>query len=209
MTVTRTQRRPPAATFTEVKPERTNKQFRAYVNKALEVLKADPRPLAQGTYRYIVSGRVKIDEVNDLTRADYLRARKDLVKWTRALTPDAYGSLGNPKSHASRALDRLLNGYMWDDRIYIARGLSPQKLASTLVHEVNHFVNKSEEHYRGRTQPLIEEYRAFYVEALFAGETMTPAKCAALKAEVAKDYGFTKAELARIPDVPPGLLIPP
>ncbi len=206
MTVTRTQRRP---SFVEVKPERSSKEFRAYVDRAIAVLKADKSPLAQATYRYIATGKVKIDEVTDLTRADYLRTRKDLSKWTKALTPDAYGTLSNPKSPASKALDRLLNGYMWDERIYVARGLSPKQLASTLVHEVNHFVNKSEENYRGPTQALIEEYRAFYVEALFAGEKMTPSKCAALKAEVASDYGFTKAQLGRIPDVPPGLLIPP
>lgn len=208
MTVSRTRARA-APGFREVKPERSSKEFRAYVERALAVLKADKSPLAQATYRYIATGKVKIDEVNDLTRADYLRARKDLSKWTRALKPDAYESLGNPQSHASKALDRLLNGYMWDDRIYVARGLSPQKLASTLVHEVNHFVNKSEEHYRGPTQGLIEEYRAFYVEKLFAGETMTAEKCRALKAEVAREYGFTRAQLERIPDVPPGLLIPP
>ena len=96
-----------------------------------------------------------------------------------------------------------------DDRIYVARGLTPTKLASTLVHEVNHFINKSEEHYRGPTQGLLEEYRSFYVEKLFAGVTMTPARCKALKEEVAREYGFTKAHLERIPDVPPGLLIPP
>jgi hypothetical protein len=209
MSVTRAQRRPPATSFREVKPERSDKAFRAYVDKALAVLKANPSPLSQATYRYVVTGKVRIDAIADLTRADYLRARKDLIKWTQALSPDAYGSLQNPRSPASKAIDRLLNGYMWDDRIYVAKGLTPQQLASTLVHEVNHFVNKSEEHYRGHTQPLIEEYRAFDLEALFNGERMTPARCKALKLEVAKEYGFDKARLDRIPDVPPGLLIPP
>jgi hypothetical protein len=209
MSVTRTQRRAQLPTFREVKPERTTKEFRAYVDKALAVLKSTNTPLAQGTYRAIVTGKVKIDEVTDLTRADYIRARKDLLKWTTALKPDGYESLSNLKSPASKALDRLLNGYMWDDRIYVARGLNPRKLASTLVHEVNHFINKSEEHYRGPTQGLLEEYRAFYVEKLFAGVEMTPARCASLKEAVAKDYGFTKAHMDAIPDRPPGLLVPP
>jgi hypothetical protein len=209
MGVSRTPSRRPLPAFTEVKPERTSQEFQAYVGKALAVLKADKRPLAQATYRYIAQGKVKIDEITDLTRADYLRARKDMGKWTQALTPDAYESLGNKKSPASKALDRLLNGYMWDERIYVAHGLTPKKLASTLVHEVNHFINKSEEHYRGPTQGLLEEYRAFYMEKLFAGVKMTPEKCAALKAEVAREYGFTRAHVDRIPDVPPGLLIPP
>jgi len=42
------------------------------------------------------------------------------------------------------------------------------------VHEVNHVLNKSEEHYRGEKQELLEEYRAFYVEALFAADTDGP-----------------------------------
>jgi hypothetical protein len=209
MSVTRAQRRAPLPSFQEVKPERTTAQFKAYVDRGLAVLKATRTPLAQATYRYVTQGKVRIDEVSDLTRADYLRARKDLLKWTVALKPDSYGALSNPKSPASKALDRLLNGYMWDDRIYVAKGLSARKLASTLVHEVNHFINKSEEHYRGPTQGLLEEYRAFYVEKLFAGVKMTPEKCAALKAEVAKEYGFTRAHMDRIPDRPPGLLVPP
>ena len=144
MSVTRTQRRAQLPSFQEVKPLNSSKEFRAYVDKALAVLKATNTPLAQGTWRYITSGKVKIDEVTDLTRADYIRTRKDLLKWTTALKPDAYETLSNKKSPASKALDRLLNGYMWDDRIYVARGLTPRKLASTLVHEVNHVINKSE-----------------------------------------------------------------
>ena len=210
MPVTRaTTARPQPPGFREVKPAHTSKEFRAYVGRALEVLRASRSPVGRATYDYIVSGRVKIDEVGDLTRADYKRASNDLRKWTRALGADRYETLMNPKSPASKALDRLLNGYMWDDRIYVARGQSPKKLASTLVHEVNHFINKSEEHYRGPTQRLLEEYRAFYVERLYAGETMTPEKCRRLKEEVAKEYGIDRAHFERIPDVPPGLLIPP
>lgn len=211
MSTVRTQRAParPTHAFKEVRPERSSPQFRAYIGKALGLLKASKSPIGRATYRYVATGKVKLDVVSELTRADYLRARKDLLKWTQALRPDAYETLGNPRSPASKALDRLLNGYMWDDRIYVARGISPQKLASTLVHEVNHFINKSEEHYRGPNQALMEEYRAFYVERLYAGEKMTGPKCQRLKADIARDYGFTKAQLDRIPDVPPGLLVPP
>src|SRR5436190_1331836 len=122
MSVTRAQRRAPLPSFVEVKPLRTSKEFRAYVDRALDVLKATKTPLAQQTYRYIT---------------------------------------------------------------------------------------RSEEHYRGPTQGLLEEYRAFYVEKLFAGVEMTPGRCQALKASIAKDYGFTKAHLDQIPDLPPGLLVPP
>ena len=202
-------RRSEPASFKEVRPERSTADFRKTVQQALEVLRTSKTEVGRATYAYVTTGRVKVDELNDLTRPDYHRVRRDLKKWTDALRPEAYESLANPRSPASKALDRLLNGYMWDDRIYVAKGLSPQKLASTLVHEVNHFLNRSEENYRGDTNALLEEYRAFYVEKLFKGEEMTPAKCRKLKEEVAREYGLDKARLGEIPDVPPGVLVPP
>lgn len=204
----RTAPRPPPSRFKEVNTARSSPEFRAYVGKALEVLKNSPTPIGKATYRYITSGKVRIDELGDLTRPDFNRARKTLAGWGVKLAKDDFERLGDKRSRAHRAVEENLTGYMWDDRIYVEPGLSAKKLAATLVHEVNHVVNRSEEHYRSDTAAFTEEYRAFYAERLFSGETMTKAKCQALKAKVAKDYGFDAARLDEVPDVPPGKLIP-
>jgi len=198
----------PLPRFTEVNAARTSPEFKAYVGKALDVLKKSPTPIGQATYRYITTGKVRIDELTDLTRADFNRARRTLKGWGVNLSKDDFERLGDKRSRASRAVQENLTGYMWDDRVYVEPGLTPKKLAATLVHEVNHVINRSEEHYRSDTAAFTEEYRAFYAERLFAGEAMTPAKCKALKAKVAKDYGFDQARLDEVPDVPPGRMIP-
>ena len=194
--------------FREVNQVHTSADFKRYIGKALEVLRTSKTEIGQATYKYIASGKVKIDELTDLSRPDFERARRTLAGWGKPLTKGDFEKLHDGRSHAANTVKDLLRGYMWDDRIYVEAGLSPQKLASTLVHEVNHAINKSEEHYRGDTNALLEEYRAFYAERLFAGDTMTPAKSKALKASVARNYELGKARISEIPDLPPGRLIP-
>ena len=200
--------RQPTPKFVEVNAAHTSKAFQKYVGQALEVLRKNKTPIGQATYRYICSGKVKLDEMSDLTRADYIRSTKNLANWGAKVSPDEFADLHDPTSHASKVVTANLRGYMWDERIYLAEGMTPKQLASTLVHEVNHVINKSEEHYRGDTQALLQEFRADYAERLFAGEKMTPAKGRALKLRIGREYGFDKARLEQIPDVPPGKFIP-
>lgn len=134
--------------FTEVDPTHSSKAFRTYIGKALDVLAADDSQLAQLTLRSISAGYVKIDELADLTCADEIRARKDVPEGK---------------------LEDQLDGYMWSNRIYVARGQTAKRLAATLIHEVNHVVNRSEVGYYDDlpTSAFIHEYRAFYAEAQF------------------------------------------
>ena len=194
--------------FCEVNLAHGSPAFRAYVGNALEVLRTSQTEIGRATFRYITAGKVKVDEMTDLTRPDFERARRTLAAWGKVVKKTDFGKLHDGRSHVARTVKEHLRGYMWDDRIYVEAGLSPQVLAATLVHEVNHVVNRSEENYRGDTRALLEEYRAFYAEKLFAGEPITPAKAKALKASVVRDYDLGKARIAEIPDLPPGILIP-
>jgi hypothetical protein len=58
---------------------------------------------------------------------------------------------------------------MWSNRIYVSRGQITKRLAATLIHEVNHVINRSEVGYYDDlpTSAFVHEYRAFYVESLF------------------------------------------
>jgi hypothetical protein len=153
---------------------------------------------------------VKIDELSDLTRADYLRVRKDMIKTggqtSATALPMDRDALDDKRGRAWRAITTDLAGYMWDDRIYVAPKLSPKELAATLVHEVNHVRNRSEEQYRGPKAVLVEEYRAFYAEALFRGESLTAKHCKEIKEGVIRDYGLQGVSPDDVADLPPGLL---
>ena len=153
--------------FLEVDPTHSTKAFRTYVDKALDVLAADDSELAQLTLTSIEAGYVKIDELVNLTCADFERARADLPD--AGLTPDDYAHLHDRGSAVKQTVEDELDGYMWSNRIYVSRGQTSKRLASTLIHETNHVVNRSDVGYYDDlpTSAFIHEYRAFYVEAQF------------------------------------------
>ncbi len=193
-------------TFLEVNPHRTSVEFRRYVGAALDELKNSRTAIGRQTHELIATGRVRIDELADLTRADYLHVRRELLQ-SGVTLPRDHTVLEDKRSRAWRAITNDMNGYMWDDRIYVARGLSPRELAATLVHEVNHVLNRSEEHYRSDAAIFVEEYRAFYCEALFRGEQPTAARCRAIKEGVIRDYGLSGVSPDDLPDEPDGIIL--
>lgn len=171
-------------------PRASDPAFRRYIEAGLKALAASPADEAKRTLRAITSGRVKVDRFPDLTAGDLRHVRKDL-------------KLHDSRAKVFREMSRQLNGYMWDDRVYVHRDLSPAKLASTLVHEVTHVLNRSEEHYRSPKSVLLEEYRSFYAEQRFAGVEMTPARCRALKQYVIREYQLKGVTPEDVPDQPP------
>lgn len=193
--------------FLEVNPARSSTEFRAEVHKALEVLRRSPEPIAQAVFRDVVSGRIKVDTLSDLTRPDFMRVRRDLLKDGVDIKLDAFMDMHDEKSKVMRAITANLDGYMWDDRVYIALGRKPADLAATLVHEASHVWNHSEEKYRSQKNVFVEEYRSFYAEELFRKGTPNAARCKAIKEELIANYGLTSVTPADVPDVPPGILV--
>jgi hypothetical protein len=196
--------------FLEVNPTRSTIEFREYVGRALEHLRKGGTEIGLRTFEYVTSGRVKLDELADLTRGDFNHIRKEFAREGVELPVEDYARLHDERATATRAITSSVNGYMWDDRIYVARGLSVEMLARTIVHEVNHVVNKSEENYRGEKAIFIEEYRAHYAEALLAKKNVSdPAVCRAIKLGIIRDYALKTVKPEDLADLPGGVLIPP
>lgn len=156
--------------FDEVDAAHSTKAFRDYVGKALDKLDAHDSQLARLTLWSIESGFVKIDELRDLTCADFERVRADLPD--AHLEPSDRATLHARSSAAAKAIENELDGYMWSNRVYVSRGQTAVRLAATLIHEVNHVLNRSEVGYYDDlpTSAFIHEYRAFYAESLFDPE---------------------------------------
>ncbi len=154
-------------TFHEVDRAHSSAAFRRYVDRALVLLEEDGSDLARLTLAAIRDGRVKIDELADLTCWDFERARQDLS--ATELEPGDWLGLRDPASPALAALTAELDGYMWSNRIYVSRGQPARRLAATLVHEVNHVLNRSEVGYYDDlpTSAFLHEVRAFHAERLF------------------------------------------
>lgn len=156
-----------AAGFSEVDPTHSSVAFRRYVNNAITLLEQDSSDLAKLTAKAIRDRRVHIDELVDLTCWDFERTRKDLPD--AHFVPADYHHLHDRGSPIAKQLTDELDGYMWSNRIYVSRGQTAKRLAATLIHEVNHVINRSEVGYYDNlpTSAFVHEYRAFYVESQF------------------------------------------
>jgi len=153
--------------FVEVDPTHSTYTFRRSISRALNKLAAHDSELAHLTLKSIEDGLVLIDDLRDLTCADFERVRADLPD--AGLTPEDRATLHDRGSDAAAAIEAELDGYMWSNRIYVARGQTTLRLAATLVHEVNHVLNRSEVGYYDDlpTSAFLHEYRSFYAESLF------------------------------------------
>jgi hypothetical protein len=158
-----------ARRFVEIDTSHTNPTFRAYIGEALDELDAHDSELAAYTLRSISDGRVRIDELSDLTCGDFLRVANDLPDLD--IQPGDYVDL-TPRGELTAAIANQIDGYMWSNRIYVSRGQPPRRLAATLIHEVNHVINRSEVGYYDDlpTSAFLHEYRSFYAEAQFDPE---------------------------------------
>jgi hypothetical protein len=155
------------ARFVEVDPTHTNATFRRYIHKALDELAASDTEIARLTLASIRAGRVRIDELSDLTCEDFQRVRADLPDLK--LTNADFHQLKRRGSEVTKAIASQIDGYMWSNRVYVSRGQEALRLAGTFVHEVNHVLNRSEVGYYDDlpTSGFIHEYRAFHAERLF------------------------------------------
>jgi len=198
--------------FREVDASHSSSAFREQISNALSYLKNSPHEIAKETLRSIHLGLVHIDEICDLTLSDFKQVINDYQAegTPLALTESDYPKLQSRESVACRVLQEHLSGYQWENRIYVSLSQSKKNLALTLVHEVNHVINRSHiSYYRSDLDAFLEEYRAFYVENIVAGYDMQdPTILKRIKLKIVEDYGFRRELLSEVPDYPLGVLVP-
>ncbi len=180
--------------FTEVDGAHSTLTFRRYVGRALALLRDHDTEIGRLTYASITEQELRIDELVDLTCRDFRRA-VDEMEGSGLVYAD-WAHLHDRNSPAAKKLTDEMNGYMWSNRIYVARGLTTQQLASTLVHETNHVLNHSEQGYFDDlpSSGFREEYRAFYAERQF---DPTPFNGLDLVEHVAELYDYDRARLTK------------
>ena len=156
------------------------------------------RDLAKYTLERITDGDVLIGSI---------RGARGLDRWHMCKDYDLAACQGAPTDddhwvgddEVAETLERDLDGYMWGNRLYFAArsDMTVNELASTLVHEVNHVLNRSEcnyyhdidAHVVDGTRAFIEEYRAFFGECFYANEhTADLTTCDAMAFEHVLEY---------------------
>jgi hypothetical protein len=109
-------------------------------------------------------------------------------------------------------LEEKLDGYQWGNRVYLAivEGTVASELASTLVHEVAHVLNRSEcryykdvsAHRVDDNAAFVEEFRSFFAECIFVSAEMDLSRCSAQALESTDSYGFHHSLDAILPSEP-------
>ena len=132
--------------------------------------------LARETLARITESDVLIGAIRDARGVDLWHMCKDyqLPACEDMERPDA-DWLGTEELRST--LIEELDGYMWGNRLYFQFGSEQdaESLAATLVHEVNHALNRSEcsyysdldAHVVDNTLAFVEEYRAFFAECFY------------------------------------------
>ena len=94
------------------------------------------------------------------------------------------------------------------NRIYVNPFRAPDEMASTVVHELNHFVNDSNAHYATAADIAREEFRAFWVAQQFEdhGRPAGGAWLGWLKRYIVDEYALQGVRVEDLPDRPEGNL---
>lgn len=133
------------------------------------------RLLAHETLARISDGDVLLGAVLGASGVDLWHMCRDLER--DDCGDPATGPADDDLDDILAALADDLDGYQWGNRLYFTLGPDTdiQELAGTLVHEVNHVLNRSEcsyyedflAHTVDQDLAFLEEYRAFFVECYF------------------------------------------
>jgi len=188
-----------------------NSKLHQWLQRPLEILKNASHPLGPMTYQSLCQGKAEVGTLADLLEQDYHHILNDfkIYKTKTWLRAKHFQTLGKRNSKALHELERHIDGYMWDNRLYISAKETPQLMAQTLVHEVNHVLNRSELHYYdSHASAFREEVRAFKAEEMFRlGRELTYEEMLKIKRRVLKDYGLTVVNQGREVKID-GLLLP-
>lgn len=164
------------------------------------------KALAAQTLQRVQAGDVRIGSLASARGADLWHMCKDLdadVKSACAGLPPSDPEWAGDAALRAAVVSEL-DGYMWGNRLYLTLGPETETshLAATLVHEVNHVLNRSEcwyysDYFAHVVEPSfawLEEYRAFVSECVLKrGSGATAARCDSYATGEleAREYGLT------------------
>lgn len=145
------------------------------------------RRLAAETLARIVEGDVLIGAVERARGTDLWHMCLDLEDQDCPEAPPDDPAWAGDEGLIAALMDEL-DGYTWGNRMYFRFGedRDASGVAATLVHEVNHVLNRSEcmyyaDYFAHEVEPTfawLEEYRAFLAECvLMRGSGATAARC--------------------------------
>lgn len=129
---------------------------------ALNFLEKLGTPIAKQTLEIIKSGKVVIGSFSNLTRKDYTELHEEYFANRKHRKEK---KIYPPTNQFIRSIADQWDGAIYDKRIYINPHIEDvRKIAKVIVHELNHFINDSNNHMETDRDRFIEELRANLAE---------------------------------------------
>ena len=143
--------------------------FQSKLSNAMSLIKANHSLVASKVYEVINANILSIRTFSELSKDHYLRISNDFKEDYDINLPNRYP----PTPSAVKQIESKLEGIIFDNKyIYISSNKSAEQIASTLVHEICHFLNKGlyakEQKVNDSKQvSYSDEVRAFTAEKMF------------------------------------------
>jgi len=118
-------------------------------------------PIARKTFKLIRTGKVVVLGFKKITLEDCKELHEELCN-------DEFATTFSKKRVLDEANNRF-KGMLYQNRIYIREDETDiDDIAKTIAHEVNHFLNNSNDHYETEIDKFTEELRATIAEDLLS-----------------------------------------
>lgn len=143
--------------------------FQFKLQAAINLIKENNSLIAMLVLDVLHSNKVVIHSFYGLSQQHYFKMKKDMLNEDNISLPNVYP----PSDAAVEMIESELNGIIYQDKyIYLCSTKSPQQIASTLVHEICHFLNAGlyDEDLKTNNAKKVgyhDEVRSFTAEKMF------------------------------------------
>lgn len=173
--------------------------FPRLYKKACELLQNSTNPIDIITWRLLSRKEIIVLPFIQLNKKDFSALKNDFQDETQKVLPAHYP----PSKYTTKQLDQTWLAKICDNRIYVRYYLkNVQQLKKILVHEANHFLNNSQDHYDTPEQVFQEEFRANIAEKMSNNIPLTRFRLKKMAQKVSKTY---KTPLPSTLEVPQGI----
>jgi len=163
---------------------------------ALQLLEKANHPIADYTLKVIKKKRLLIIPFQQMLKKDFKIFLSDFNdEKKKKLSADF-----PPNKEVVNEFTKIWSAKIVGNRVSINTGISdPKQIAEILVHEANHFLNDSIDHYTTKEQKFLEEFRAEVAEALVFSRPVRNGKLREIANHVADRFNMPHPKKVEMP----------
>jgi hypothetical protein len=164
------------------------------VAAARELLDHEDSPYAKTLAAELDSGRIHALPMCKMTHVEFAELQKGSDLTALGATPEEqYASLRRADAPAMKSVHAMIYGFQWENRIYLATGMSDSRTLTTIAHEVQHVLRRAHlRNFEDQRVTCVEEIAAAEAEILVRHDALTDAQRTKVHADVLELYELEK-----------------